>query len=86
MKVHITLPGYALPICFEGVERATVVHEGIAVPGEDSLGELHVVSNPEGVVLDVWAWEKVHQGPTCNIGTSSETAQEIVERLVKEGE
>jgi hypothetical protein len=57
-----------------------VTYEEVDVPGEDSLGQFHVNCTHEGLILDVWT---NRNDQDHNIGTSSETVDEIVERLVE---
>jgi hypothetical protein len=57
--------------------NVTVVYDSLILDGEDGeevAAELHVQLTSEGVIEDVWV------GDDC-VATSSEMAQEIVERL-----
>lgn len=56
--------------------NVTVVYDNMIFEGEDGevAAELHVQLTEEGVIEDVWV------GDDC-VATSSEMAQEIVERL-----
>jgi hypothetical protein len=55
-----------------GVE---VMYTDLWIPGEDERGELYVRLASEGVIIDVWSGEK-------NLGTSSESLEDVVGRLV----
>ena len=62
-------------------ESVTVIWD-VDVPGEEEKpAQLQLKATPEGVVLDVWMTER--SDFDTNVGTSSETAQEITERLCK---
>lgn len=63
-------------------ERVEIIYENLEIPGEDSPGNLHINATEEGLILDVWNTN--NEGVETNSGTSSETAQEIVERLCEE--
>jgi hypothetical protein len=77
----VTLDGGATYV--EAPQGVQMIYTELTMPGEDSDGELHVNCTEEGIILDVWV---DRPGMGHNIGTSSETADEIVERLVKESE
>jgi hypothetical protein len=59
-----------------------VVVKEVAVPGEDGLGELHLNLTAEGVVSDVWVTRE--EPLDHNIGTSSETFDEMIESMVEQ--
>lgn len=61
-----------------------IIYENQPVPGEDRNGELHVVATHEGLIMDVWVTREQHLDH--NIGTSSEMASEIVQRLAEENQ
>jgi hypothetical protein len=82
MKIKVSLDGGAT--YQEAPEGVRVAYEDVDIPGEDSAGELHANFTHEGLILDVWASR--NEPLDHNIGTSSETVDEIVERLVREGE
>jgi hypothetical protein len=67
----------------EAPNGVRVVYENVDVPGEDESGEVHVNLTHEGIITDVWV-SRV-ESLDHNIGTSSSTVDEIVERLVDEG-
>jgi len=52
------------------------------IPGEDGGGELFFNFTHEGLITDVWVGND--QPWASNIGTSSETYDEIVSRLVED--
>lgn len=52
-----------------------VTYDNLLIPGECDNGDLTIRLTHEGVIMDVWTDES-------NIGTSSEMADEIVQRLV----
>jgi hypothetical protein len=56
-----------------------IIYQEVDVPGEDEDGELHVNCTHEGLILDVW----MNNEESTNIGTNSETVDEIVSRLVE---
>jgi hypothetical protein len=52
----------------------------VDIPGaDDSKGSLNIVVTPNGLIADVW--ESRQDEFDTNAGTSSETAQELAERL-----
>jgi hypothetical protein len=59
-----------------------IVYGGVYIPGEDESGSLHINLTHEGLIMDVWGKDK--EGNETNFGTSSETAEEITERLCEE--
>jgi len=61
-----------------------IIYSKVAIPGEDSPGELHVNASSEGIILD--AWTTRDEPLDHNIGTSSESTGDILERLVKDNE
>jgi hypothetical protein len=63
-------------------DRVEIIYSLLEIPGEDSPGDLHVNLTHEGIILDVWNTNNA--GTETNSGTSSETAQEIVERICEE--
>jgi hypothetical protein len=59
-----------------------VKYDDRLIPGEDDRGALDVNCTHEGVILDVWAVDGWCD--TYNIGTGSETVEEIIQRLIEE--
>lgn len=74
---RVLIDGIEIP-----AERVEVIYARVDVPGEDNPGNLHVNLTHEGLIIDVWC--KDREGTDTNMGTSSEEAQEITERLCKE--
>ena len=65
----------------EAPQGVRVTYNDIDVPGEDEAGLACFNFTDEGMIADVW----VARGDAeHNIGTSSETINEIIERFVKE--
>lgn len=63
----------------------TVECQGL-VPGEDREGSMIFKFTHEGLIVDVWCDDRETEHPGSlgeNIGTSSETYEEIVHRLVE---
>lgn len=52
------------------------------IPGEEQ-GDLHINCTNEGIIMDVWT-DSTEPETGENIGTSSETVDEIIERLVED--
>lgn len=50
-------------------------------PGEDCESELHMTITHEGLISDVWTEEMTSR----NIGTSSQTIEEMISSMVDEG-
>jgi hypothetical protein len=59
-----------------------VIYEVEEVPGEDGEGEVHLNLTPEGIITDVWVSRE--SSLDHNIGTQSETVDELVTRLVED--
>jgi len=79
MKVILTLPD-GTEITHE-CERVCACYR-VDIPGEDGLGELHIVANEAGVIHDIYASRK--SPLDHNLATCAETAQQIVERLTED--
>lgn len=66
-------------------ERIEVHYQGLLIPSEDTEdteGSLQINLTQEGVIMDVYTTVPHEQG--INSGTSSEMAQEIIERICEE--
>jgi ACT domain-containing protein len=65
-----------------GANGVRVIYKNLETEDGEPV-ELHVNLTHEGIILDVWDL-KTREGITFEgiLGTSSETAQEIVDRLV----
>lgn len=59
---------------YKSANNIRVIYDDVLVGDREAAGELHVNCTEEGVIMDVWSDDAVE-------GTSSETSQEIVERL-----
>lgn len=68
---------------FQDVGSVYVCYDDVDVPGEDDLGQVQVKLTDEGIVSDVWVTRE--ENLDHNIGTESETIQELIDRLVEEG-
>lgn len=60
-------------------EGVRVMYENVLIPGEDAYGEVLFNFSTQGIITDVWTLES-------NVGTESETIDELVERLVEKEE
>ena len=60
-----------------------VMYDDQSIPGEDDKGTLYITATGEGLIMDVWTDPDPHSSADTNVGTSSETAEEIVARLVE---
>lgn len=56
------------------------------LPGEETKGDLEFNFTNEGVILDLWEFIPENTVEEENVGTSSETYEQIVCRLVSENE
>lgn len=64
-----------------------VIYEDVPVldeAGDETTGELHVTLTAEGLILDVWTDRKTAGDRDRNLGTSSETVDEIIGRVVED--
>jgi len=66
---------------WQEVDEVSVVYEELEIPGEDGDGEILFKFTHEGLVTDVWSSREEEYDH--NIATSSETIDEIVERMVE---
>lgn len=65
-------------------EGVRIIYSGMPIPGEDGTGELHLNATHEGLITDVWT---TREAPLDhNIGTSSETLDDIIGRLVDDND
>lgn len=69
-------------VTFVAASEIMVAYRRILVDGEDGRGELRLTMTREGLISDVWTSRQGHLDH--NIGTASETVEEIVTRLVEE--
>lgn len=61
-----------------------VIYGDQLMPGEDVDGELHVTMTHEGMILDVWADQtEPSEEAGTNLGTRSQTTEEIITELVE---
>lgn len=68
----------------EAKEGVRIIYEGVPVDGEDGLGEVHVNATHEGLITDIWTTRD--EPLDHNIGTDAVLIEDIVSRLVSEGE
>lgn len=77
MKVSIDGGDVFLP----APDGVRVIYDGVAIPGEDGMGQAHVNLTGEGLILDVWT---TREAPLDhNIATSSRTIEEVVSEMVE---
>jgi hypothetical protein len=81
MKQFVSLDGGETYVAVKDGVR--VRYEELELPGEDDQGHLLVNCTHEGLILDVWT-DPVDDATPTNVGTSSETVDEIVERLIED--
>lgn len=70
----------------EAARGVRVIYPDLNVPGAEPgwVGELQVNLTDEGVIIDVWTeFPADPRSDSCNAGTSSETVDEIVARLME---
>ena len=57
------------------------------IAGEDGRGELHINATHEGVITDVWIADQFSApGSDDNLGSKTETIDDIVYKLVDENQ
>ena len=81
-------PDTKMMVSLDGGVNYSPVLNGVRVQYNEQLlpgnheGDLHVQCTNEGIIMDVWA-DSTEPQTGDNIGTSSETTDEIIERLVE---
>ena len=60
------------------------ISQEIDIPGEDGPNELHVKATDEGIITDIWGSKK--ESLDTNLGTESETYEELADRLCEEND
>ena len=58
-----------------------VIQELEQIPGEDGSGELHIHLTDEGIITDVWCSRE--EPLDHNLGTMSQTYNELAEQLIE---
>ena len=67
-------------LTYQDADEARVIFYGLGAVNEDGDIDLHITLTQEGIISDV-----VHQGSGAVLETESETAQELVDRLMDRG-
>jgi hypothetical protein len=65
---------------YKEIDNVRIIYDDLLNPYEGDCF-LHVNATGEGLIMDVWNEEDRHAMVSESVATSSETAQEIVERL-----
>lgn len=79
MKMLVSLDG---GVTYQDVrDGVRVLYEDVLIPGEDEQGQLLLNCTEEGLIQDVWV---TRDDADHNIGTSSATVDELVDRLVED--
>lgn len=65
----------------EGLQGILVIQELDQIPGEDGSGELHLHFTDEGMITDVWVSRE--EPLDHNLGTMSQTYDELAEQLIE---
>ena len=64
-----------------------IVYPKVMIAGEDGRGELHINATHEGVITDVWIADQFSApGSDDNLGSKTETIDDIVCKLVDENQ
>ena len=63
-------------------EGVRIIYQDVMIDGEDGTGEVHINATQEGLITDVWTGRD--EPLDHNIGTGSETIDDIVSRLIGE--
>jgi hypothetical protein len=66
----------------EAPSGVRIIYKNVPIPGEDNLGELHITATEEKLTTDVWATRL--EPLDHNIGSSSETTDGLINRLVED--
>lgn len=65
----------------ENCQRVDVIHTDLHIEGEDGPNSLNFTHTKEGLITDLYVTQESETELNYNLGTSSETTTETVERL-----
>lgn len=60
-----------------------ITYENIYIPGQDSQGKIHFNFTEENLAIDVWGPNN-ENGEDENLGSKTETIEDIIEKLCEE--